>query len=262
MESRPQGLPFSVMRTEQLQAASDYTRLDHYVLCWSNAGCGKMRLAFRGRDLPAGRLYLLHPGLVHTFLQYPKSGWVIRFRPQYLLRGTAERLQLHFLPVRNYVDLEPAQMDQLNRLAGYLAETTEENPALLCQYISLLTEQACTFYRAANSMAPVHVHRPMLLRLLELIDSHFREEIWTEFYAQRLGVVARKLNEICTKGTGFLVPELIEDRRLAEAEYLLATTKLLMKEIAAELSFTGSSHFSFWFKQRRSIHPKEFRKMT
>lgn len=262
MESRPEGLPFSVLRAEALQAGSDYGKLEHYLLCWSTAGKGKMRLRFRDRELPAGRLYLLRPGTVQAFLQYPKSGWVIRFRPQYLQRSLTDQLKLHFLQVKPYVDLEPAQLEQLNRLAGYLAECSQENPALICQYISLLAELASSYYREANAMRHVHAHVPVLIRLLELIESHFREELRTEFYAQHLGVVPRKLNELSTNGTGFLVPELIEDRRLAEAESLLAMTAKLIKEIAHELSFLSSSHFSYWFRQRRGLHPRDFRSQT
>ncbi|MEO3402819.1 AraC family transcriptional regulator [Mucilaginibacter sp. CAU 1740] len=259
------GMPWQLERFDGRRVGPDnYGKSDHFILCWSTRGCGKMRLRMMDRDLPKGRLFFLRPGMMQAFKVLPPAGWLVRFRPAYLLKPVAEKMRLHFLAQRPFVDLSDVQLAALEVLALQLEERQRlpPEPDLSRLYLTLLTELTATYYRQANGIKPVHPHERVVIKLLELIDRHFREQLTTDFYAGRLGIVPRKLNEISLMGTGFLVAELVEDRRLAEAELLLSTTKLLMKEIAVRLGFINGSHFNFWFLQRRGVYPKAYRMLA
>jgi AraC-like DNA-binding protein len=195
----------------------------------------------------------------HLYFGKPKDEVtrLVRFRPHYLQRGLPQRLKLHFKPP--FVEINKTQCQKLDRLADFLTDVETTNPQLLSAYLNLLVEEACTLFRQQNDIRHVHAHERLLVRLLELVEQNFRTELRTGFYGNVLGVVDRKLNEICKQGTGFLVMELIEMRRMEEAEAQLGMGRGMIKSIAAELNFCSTGHFTQWFFKRQGKRPKEYR---
>lgn len=95
---------------------------------------------------------------------------------------------------------------------------------------------------------------------LKLLEMHYKEDQDVNFYAEKLFMSARNLNNICQKVLHQSVSEIIETRKLTEAKNLLITTDLSIAEIGFELGYNEKTYFTHAFKRKSGITPSEFRK--
>ena len=97
-------------------------------------------------------------------------------------------------------------------------------------------------------------------RFQALVEASFKSERSTRFYAGEMGMTPRRLRECCRQWYGGKgVFELVMDRLLSEAEFLLLTTDLPIKAIAYELGFSSAENFGTYFVRYRGLTPKQFR---
>ncbi|HLT73147.1 MAG TPA: helix-turn-helix transcriptional regulator, partial [Cyclobacteriaceae bacterium] len=81
-----------------------------------------------------------------------------------------------------------------------------------------------------------------------------------EFYAEKLFMSARNLNNISHQFLQQSVSEIIETRKLIEAKNLLSSTQKNISEIGFELGYNDKAYFTNVFKKRTGQTPSEFRK--
>ncbi|WFB35734.1 AraC family transcriptional regulator [Kiritimatiellota bacterium B12222] len=87
----------------------------------------------------------------------------------------------------------------------------------------------------------------------------FREGFSEGELAEKCGLSVNQL-ALLFKGETGLTPFQYYDRlRLERARLLLVDTDLQVKEVAFELGFSSSPHFTNWFKQREGEGPRAFR---
>jgi YesN/AraC family two-component response regulator len=97
-------------------------------------------------------------------------------------------------------------------------------------------------------------------RFLELLDKNFREDKMVSVYAGQLLVTPNYLNKIVKKGTGFSAGHHIRQRVILEAKRMARFSDSGMKEIAYNLGFLDSAHFSKFFKSVAGTNFSEFKK--
>ncbi len=96
-------------------------------------------------------------------------------------------------------------------------------------------------------------------KFIDLLEINFMREKSVKFYADTLATHANNLNSIVKKLSGFSAKEVIQNRLILEAKYLLASSTLSVKEIAFELGFEDQNYFSHFFKELMNITPLEYR---
>ena len=102
--------------------------------------------------------------------------------------------------------------------------------------------------------------RELVRRFMELLDKSFREEKMVGGYAAQLGVTANYLNRIVKKTTSFSAGHHIRQRVVLEAKRMARFSDSGMKEIAYELGFFDSAHFSRFFKMSAGTNFTDFKK--
>lgn len=98
------------------------------------------------------------------------------------------------------------------------------------------------------------------IRKLEcLIDANFIEHRTVSFYADKLNLTARHLNNVVKTGTGRSISDMITSRVLAEAKRLLLNSDETVAEIAWKLNFSDKAYFHRLFKTNTTYTPEGFR---
>ncbi|WP_316812559.1 AraC family transcriptional regulator [Pedobacter heparinus] len=106
----------------------------------------------------------------------------------------------------------------------------------------------------------LYVSPVMLMEQLDaLINEHFREEKSPDFYSSALAHITRTLNNITHQERGKTVFAMVQDRVLAEAQYLLRTTRMHIRILAFILGFEDPGYFSRFFKRMTGMTPKQYR---
>lgn len=101
--------------------------------------------------------------------------------------------------------------------------------------------------------------QPMLLRLRQLIEAHFREWHKPADYAAALQLSGNALAKLTKRHLLKTPTELIVERSLLEAKRLLHFSTLSVKEIAFQLGFADFGYFGRLFKRHTGITPTEYR---
>lgn len=111
------------------------------------------------------------------------------------------------------------------------------------------------------SVARSYTRKQLLFhRFMHLIHEHALREHQVGFYADRLCISSRYLNEITVEYSKGKTPkELIDEQLTVEIKVQLNKLDLSVEEVAGICCFPDSSYLSRFFKKHTGITPKEFR---
>jgi AraC family transcriptional regulator, transcriptional activator of pobA len=269
VQQLPEHAPIAVWqlpyRSDEL--AHRHHRHQFFMLLWVTAGSGEHQVNFRSQPLAPGRVLFVQEGQAHRVVRQPESGWLILFHAdifrRHLRQHPADEQHglFDYLGDRPTIDLDPPTRQIFKSLLPLLAAQAGRDPhdPIAADYISILLHAANRLHQPIH---PVQLHpaqAEQVRQLKMLIERHYLNQRHAPFYAQTLGLAARKLNYLSRQLTGRNVDELVEGRIISEAEALLGGTPFTVKEIAFRLGFLDQSHFAYFFKKRRGISPRGFR---
>ena len=101
----------------------------------------------------------------------------------------------------------------------------------------------------------------LMLRLLNYIDTEYRTASLTEF-ANDNGEDIYTLSRFIKKKTGKTFKDLLVEKRLRQAEYLLANTALPVADIAFSVGYENTSYFHRIFRSECGMSPRDWRIRT
>ena len=109
-----------------------------------------------------------------------------------------------------------------------------------------------------NRREPHQSHSVLVDRTRRMIAEHFHEEIGLAQIAYNLEVTPNYLSSLFRKITGTAFTKYITDIRLDKARILLRDSNKNIKEIASEVGYKSSRHFSAVFRQEEGVSPTEY----
>lgn len=100
---------------------------------------------------------------------------------------------------------------------------------------------------------------PVLVRLTQLIEEHYRTKRSPHEYADLLHVSTKSLGKLVKLHWGRTLTELIRERLLKHAKWQFLHTLRPVKEVAWEVGFADELYFSRLFKKATGMSPTAFR---
>ncbi|MEO9894416.1 helix-turn-helix domain-containing protein [Aurantibacter sp.] len=104
------------------------------------------------------------------------------------------------------------------------------------------------------------LNQKRVFEFLELMEIHFLQETATKYYANKIGVSSKRLNQILKEKLNLTAKQIIQQRQITEAKRRLVRSEISTKELAFELGFDSMSSFSRFFKKYVGVPPSEFKK--
>lgn len=207
-------------------------------------------------------------GKVHRVRPIVENGkcrmWAIRFKSEFIPETTFQLYSLYH--DRASIELPPdACFNRLNTLCEMMAEEMREpspDYAVIRQLLSTLFTMV-----EAERRKSIPEERDLLQsksitfrNFLSILEENFYRNVGVEFYAEKLFMSARNLNNICHQILQQSVSEIIETRKLIEAKNLLSSTEKTVSEIGFELGYNEKAYFTNMFKKKTGQTPTAFRK--
>ncbi|HMB01204.1 MAG TPA: PocR ligand-binding domain-containing protein [Spirochaetota bacterium] len=93
----------------------------------------------------------------------------------------------------------------------------------------------------------------------ESVEKHFREDINLEMFARRFDMKLSRFSRLFKEYMGKTFREYLLGIRLEEAKRLLVVTDQSVSDIAYNVGFGDSNHFSIIFKKKVGTPPRQFR---
>lgn len=97
---------------------------------------------------------------------------------------------------------------------------------------------------------------------IEIIQSATSGKLDVPMLARQINMSASRLRHVFKKETGLSPSQYIKLKRMQEAEHLLQTTFLSVKEITHRAGFTNESYFSREFRRTHGLPPGKCRGKT
>ena len=155
----------------------------------------------------------------------------------------------------------------LKELYEKISNESREKGAFHLQILRLLvTDLLYEMNRACescllNSTRHLSKQYQLVYKFKKLVEEQFLTLRTVQEYADVLFISAKYLTEIVKNETGQNALHVIHNRLYLEAQYLLSSSGLSVKEIAERLNFDNSSHFSRFFKRFAGSNPTDFKQL-
>ena len=236
-------------------------------------GGGEMTFEAATLAFEAPCAILVPASVAHGFRLRPTEtdGWVITFSEDVAEGLGKERggalARLKALAAAPVVPLAEPQRERVGNLAAQLRDESDLARAgfqlamrgLLALIAVEVARVAAARARPGGDEVAPDLATATLGGLRELVEEHFRKERRLGFYAERLGLSVDRLNAHVRRAAGVTAGHLIRQRILTEAKRELVFTNRAIHDIAADLAFSGPSHFARFFRKQTGTAPHEFR---
>ncbi|MBL8994804.1 MAG: helix-turn-helix transcriptional regulator [Spirochaetia bacterium] len=141
---------------------------------------------------------------------------------------------------------------RLAELSGREDETRgEEMTALLNAFLSQVKEHL----RQPENERPHFLHE-----VLQYLHSHFQERITLDDLAGRFGLNRSHFSTTFNEKVGMRIDAYLKILRITRSQALLKETHLPVSQVAVEVGFENSSHFTKAFREKTGLSPSEYRK--
>lgn len=222
---------------------------------------------FKSRLMDAPFISFITQGKVHRVRPLPKDGecdiWVLRFKSEFIA-DTTFSLYASFHDKANICMQGNGCSEKLNMICGIIYDEYQQNApdfAVIRQLLSALFTIIESERRKLNldDEESKKIQGPTFKNFLHLLEAHYKEPKDVNFYADKLFMSSRNLNNICQAILQQSVSEIIETRKLTEAKNLLMSTDKNVAEIGYLLGFNEKAYFTHAFKRKAGVTPTEFR---
>ena len=198
--------------------------------------------------------FIVLPEFFHQAFQMVEEDNVVRD----FLVGTLQKKHqgmdfIHFqvadvLPVQNLVE---NLVWSLLYEAGGKSGTNQMTMALLIQQLSRHTEKI-------RVVGPDQFDRRLMFTVLRYIEDYYREGTLYELAALTFQPVSG-LSRFIKRESGQTFQQLLMQKRLNQAAYLLTNTRVPVEDIIAAVGYDNSSYFHRIFKRQFGMTPKKYR---
>ena len=93
---------------------------------------------------------------------------------------------------------------------------------------------------------------------LDYIKAHLTEDLRLETVAKAMSLSAIHFHNSFRSAVGMTLRDFVEEQRIKKAIHLLLSTNDSLTKIAYECGFSSQSYFSFVFKRRMHVTPREY----
>ncbi len=236
-------------------------RIDFYAIVWFSETRGEHLIDFQRLPVKKNLVYLIGRNQVHSIpaARLPAARTIVFSAAMFDRIGEPALRQL-FLPFRNEGIAIPASM-QAAMISLFDLILLEDRGAadepLLLKYIGAFLTLLFRFSNCSGLLTGGA--DPRVATLYQLVLQHFREERSAQFYARRVGLTTKRMNEILRPVIGTTLNKLISRLLIIEAKRELFHQRLSIKEIAYGLGFSDQSYFARFFRKHTGATPEAFR---
>jgi AraC family transcriptional activator of pobA len=274
---QPALMPFTIktinhLFTDDKEAADETTRSNsYYTIIWILKGAGQYRVDMETGAIDPNRILCIKPGQSYQLgFSAPAEGFAISFTEAFLNAGEFDidftnqtsLLQLFAQTDRIAVsdELKADMKDLVDRMIREYDNLYLYKMAILKRFLKIfliyltrqLTEDVEIVIQSRN--------RELVQKFTTLLEQHFKVNKMVSDYARYLCVTPSYLNEIIKKITGYSASYHIRQRIVLEAKRKALYSDVSMKEVAYELGFLDTAHFSKFFKSIVGNNFSEFKK--
>lgn len=244
----------------------DPARKDFFEVLWLQDELPLHRVAPELATVKGQWIYLLPPYRVHQLNKTGKKGILISFKRELLEEEDKEfaldvfrtfNLSGEFTTMRLSADM----VTRLSKVYELLEAEYQENAGNLIMIKSLLKVFLLHLVKMKKEeTTALDINQRRAYEFLLLLEDHYIAERNIQFYADKLGISTKRLNQVLKEVLNQTSVQLLHDRLILEAKRQIIHSDNSIKEIAWVLGFKDRPYFSRFFKVHTGQTPEAFQK--
>lgn len=160
---------------------------------------------------------------------------------------------LHF-PVREILPVQNLLENMIWTIFSDRKDTNTINQTTM----GLLLMNLSMFAENINQNTPKQYEQQLIFTVLKYIETHYKNGSLTEISAE-LNQPAYYISRLLKKHLNKNFKELLQERKLQQAAYLLLQSSLSTEQILSAIGYDNSSYFHKRFRMKYQCSPKEYR---
>lgn len=245
---------------------NDPGRKDFFEIVWLKNEDALHALKDIDLDAKGDWIYLIPPYRVHQLNKAGKNGELISFKRDMLEEEDKEFL-LDLFKIFNVqgefscLRLSETAAVELSDIFSLLEkEYASHNMIMVKALLKVFLLKLIQVKE--HDFTSQDIHQKRVYEFLMLLESNYQQVRNTDFYAGKLGISSKRLNQILKDKLDKTGMQLIHDRIILEAKRSIIHSEITIKEIAYELGFSDRPYFSRFFKKQTGQTPEEFQKQA
>lgn len=255
---------------DNLQAATPQKQ-DYYTLILCTKGQINLKVGYHKFTISQGSMSIISPEVIYLGGEMSRDLEVVQvfFRKSFLYKNYVKEMivdELLFLnadypPMYKLEEAFDHVMHNFNNLAWELETKGPYHLNIIrLKLIEILYDynRACE-YCLLGFRKGMNRQYQLTYTFKQHLEEKFKELKTVQQYAELMGITPKHLTEVIKEETGMTALQVIHERLLLEAQYLLRHSHLTVKECAYELGFDNISYFNRFFKQHLGQSPLNYR---
>jgi AraC family transcriptional activator of pobA len=245
---------------------NDPGRKDFFEIVWLKNEDALHALKDTDLDAKGDWIYLIPPYRVHQLNKAGKNGELISFKRDMLEEEDKEFL-LDLFKIFNVqgefscLRLSETAAVELSEIFSLLEkEYANHNMIMVKALLKVFLLKLIQVKE--HDFTSQDIHQKRVYEFLMLLESNYQQVRNTDFYAGKLGISSKRLNQILKDKLDKTGMQLIHDRIILEAKRGIIHSEITIKEIAYELGFSDRPYFSRFFKKQTGQTPEEFQRQA
>ena len=257
-------VPIEFFRIEDTLEWFDYKKhyqSDFYQIYWFvGASNHYHEIDFVRYPIASGQVWIIYPGQVHHIDPSSITGYCLAIAKNYFHRILFKEAKKQSFVRNSQIQFEVnSSMEPILEHLHLLMEIEfngQRRLKLLEKYVQLFI----IHLQDLPEMLGEDVHIDLRThKLLELIEEHYIQQRQNEFYADKIALSIKRMNEILIQSVGKTLKEQLKDRLLLESKRLVGYSNESIQSIAHQLHFSEVSYFNRFFKKHTHLTPMDFR---
>ncbi len=245
-------------------------RYNFYFLSIVRTGSAIKMDGFNTYEIKPNTLWSTPIGQIHSAKNWTAdaTGYYISFSPDFIetkpnLQRLVQRSPFFQFDAPHYLYLSEEESDMIYGIFQKIEVEFERNDEfsddLIRLYITEMLHLSERIRKKVIENTEVSVSKNLADTFKALVEKHFIAQKGIPFYADQLAVHPNYLSNVIKSETGITAGDLIRERVIQEAKYLLYQSDLSVKEVAYYLLFEDTSNFSKFFKKHTDLTPQEYK---
>jgi len=247
---------------------NDPGRKDFFEIVWLKNEDPLHALKDNDFEVKGDWIYLIPPYRVHQLNKAGKNGELISFKREILEEEDKEFL-LDIFKIFNVqgefscLRLERPAAEELGGIYELLIGEYQKGRENLIIVKAMLKVFLLKLIQVKEREFTGHdIHQKRVYEFLMLLEGNYLQVRNIDFYAGKLDISSKRLNQILKDKLGKTGTQIIHDRIILEAKRLIIHSEHTIKEIAYQLGFSDRPYFSRFFKKQTAQTAEEFQKQA
>ncbi len=250
----------------------EFHKVSFYILFLVTKNEGTYSLNFKDYPLKKGTIFTLRKDNIHKFHKNKSKGILLIFTENFIVNHSskleASKLILLFnemltSPKLQLNEIEYKEIITLTNLIKeeYFKRKDDYAPNIIRNLLQVIANKLLRIKSKDNQILDHGKYLSNFLTLQKLVENHCFNSKKVSFYADKMGVTSKTLNNITQSIIHQSAKAFINDTVIIQTKRLIINSQDSLTEIAFQVGFDEPTNFFKYFRKYTGVSPSQFRTM-